>query len=115
MRVDEEPAPVNEVTLVGRVSQAPQERVLPSGDVLWVFRIVVRRPDGRGPRTGVDALDCAVWGGRARRTIRTWRDGDVVRVAGAVRRRFFRTSAGAASRVEVEVTEATLLRRAATA
>ena len=34
-----ESEPVNEVTLVGRVSRTPAERVLPSGDRLWTFRI----------------------------------------------------------------------------
>lgn len=103
----------NEVTLVGRVSQAPVERILPSGDALWVFRIVVPRPEGHGGRPGaVDALDCAVWGGRARRVVQGWRSGDVVRVAGAVRRRFFRAGGGGpASRVEVEVAQARLIRR----
>lgn len=110
---DEDVAPVNEVVLVGRVSQAPEERIMPSGDPLWVFRLVVSRPPGG--RAGHDTLDCAVWGGRARRTVRSWRDGDVVRVAGAMRRRFFRTAGGAASRVEVEVLEASLIRRAASA
>jgi single-strand DNA-binding protein len=49
---------VNEVRLVGRVSQQPQERVLPSGDSLWSFRVVVPRPEGRSPaRAQVDAVD----------------------------------------------------------
>lgn len=111
--LDEEP--INEVTLVGRVSTAPSERVLPSGDRLWTFRVVVPRPPGRGRAGQVDALDCAVWGGHARRSVRSWREGDLVRVTGAVRRRFFRSAAGAASRVEVEVSGARLIRRAASA
>ena len=85
---------VNEVTLVGRVSAAPSERVLPSGDTLWTFRVVVPRPPGRGRAGRVDALDCAVWGGSARRSVRSWREGDLVRVTGAVRRRFFRPELG---------------------
>lgn len=102
----------NEVRLVGRLSAAPEERVLPSGDVVWVFRVVVPRPDGGG-RARVDALECAAWSPRARRAVTSWRDGDVVEVEGAVRRRFFRTGAGAASRVEVEVSRARMVRRAA--
>lgn len=104
---------VNEVRLVGRVSQQPTERVLPSGDPLWTFRVVVDRPTrDRGARTGVDALDCAAWSARTRRAVQGWRPGDVVEVAGAVRRRFFRGAAGTTSRVEVEVTRARLIRRA---
>ncbi|HWM74053.1 MAG TPA: single-stranded DNA-binding protein [Nocardioides sp.] len=105
---------VNEVRLVGRISAGPEERVLPSGDVLWTFRLVVRRPPSRtAVRRGVDALDCAVWGGRVRRSVVSWRQGDVVEVTGAVRRRFFRVAGGAASRFEVEVDAGRLIHRAA--
>jgi single-strand DNA-binding protein len=104
-------AAVNEVRLVGRISQAPEERVLPSGDVLWTFRVVVARPASSG-RSSVDALECAAWTARARRSVASWQPDDVVEVSGAVRRRFFRTGAGAASRVEVEVSRGRLIRRA---
>ena len=104
-------AAVNEVRLVGRVSQAPEERVLPSGDVLWTFRVVVPRPGGTG-RATVDALECAAWSSRARRSVASWQPDDVVEVSGAVRRRFFRAGGGAASRVEVEVSRGRLIRRA---
>lgn len=106
--------PVNEVRLVGRISQQPEERVLPSGDSVWVFRVVVARTGDRraGGRQGVDALECAVWGGRVRRSVATWAVDDVVEVTGSVRRRFFRAGGAAASRVEVEVTGGRLIRRA---
>ena len=103
----------NEVRLVGRISSGPDERELPSGDVLWTFRLVVPRPAGGRGRTTVDALECAVWGGRARRSVVKWREGDVVEVSGAVRRRFFRTAGGAASRYEIDVEGGRLIRRAA--
>ena len=52
---------VNEVRTVGRISAAPVERTLPSGDTVWTFRIVVSRPEQRGgARQVVDALECAV-------------------------------------------------------
>ena len=104
---------VNEVRLAGRISAGPEERVLPSGDVLWTFRLVVPRPSRAAVRRGVDALDCAVWGGRVRRSVASWREGDVVEVTGAVRRRFFRVAGGAASRFEVEVEAGRLIHRAA--
>jgi len=110
----EAPEAVNEVRLTGRISAGPEERVLPSGDVLWTFRLVVPRPAGRATRQGVDALECAVWGGRVRRSVAGWRQGDVVEVTGAIRRRFFRAAGGAASRVEIEVDAGRLIRRAAT-
>ena len=106
--------PVNEVRLAGRISAGPEERVLPSGDVLWTFRLVVARPPSRAAsRRSVDALECAVWGGRVRRSVASWRPGDVVEVTGAVRRRFFRVAGGAASRFEIEVESGRLIRRAA--
>lgn len=105
---------VNEVRLAGRISAGPEQRVLPSGDVLWTFRVVVPRARSRaGPRPGVDALECAVWGGRVRRSVAGWRQGDVVEVSGAVRRRFFRMADGAGSRFEIEVGAGRLIRRAA--
>ena len=104
-------AAINEVRLVGRVSQDPEERVLPSGDLLWTFRVVVPRPEATG-RSSVDALECAAWSPRARRSVASWKADDVVEVTGAMRRRFFRTGAGAASRVEVEVSRGRVIRRA---
>jgi len=103
----------NEVTLRGRVSVAPEEKVLPSGDSVWVFRLVVPRAAPRG-RTTVDTLDCAVWRGRPRRTVAGLAAGDVVAVTGALRRRFFKAGAGAASRVEVEVDSLRVLRKPVT-
>src|SRR3954470_7540492 len=64
------PGTANEVRLVGRVAQQPEERVLPSGDAVWTFRVVVpREPDPNRPRQPVDALECAAWTGRARRGV----------------------------------------------
>ena len=108
----EEPAPTqarNEVVLVGRVSGEPEERELPSGDVLVSWRLVVERAAPRraapaGIRTPtVDTIDCVAWSAAVRRTARGLGDGDVVAVEGALRRRFWRAGAGAASRTEVEV------------
>ena len=104
-------AAVNEVRLVGRVSQDPERRELPSGDALWTFRLVVaRRPSRVG--VSVDTLDCAAWSARARRSVASWRAGDVVEVSGSVRRRFFRSGGGAVSRTEVEVARGRVIRRA---
>ena len=107
---------VNEVRIVGRVSQQPEERTMPSGDVVWTFRVVVPRPAASVQgRQQVDALDCAAWTARARRSVATWAVDDVVEVSGAVRRRFFRTGEGAASRFEVEMAAGRVIRRAASA
>lgn len=105
-------ATVNEVRIVGRVSQPPERRELPSGDEVWTFRVVVpRAPSGRS-RQSVDALECAAWTPRARRSVRAWRVDDVVEVTGALRRRFFRAGGAAASRVEIEMRAGRLIRRA---
>lgn len=103
----------NEVLLRGRLSGAPQERVLPSGDTVWTFRVVVGRPGPPvGRRPTVDTLECAVWGGRVKRSVPSWRDGDVVEVVGALRRRFFKSAGATASRVEIDVGRGKVIRRA---
>jgi single-strand DNA-binding protein len=109
---DTEPGPVNEVRLVGRLSQAPEERVLPSGDVLWTFRVVVGRSEPAGSRRRVDALECVAWSGRARRSVSSWSADDVVEVSGSLRRRFYRAGGSVASRVEVEMASGRVIRRA---
>lgn len=95
----------NSVTLVGRVSAEPETRILPSDDELVTFRLIVARPPRRGRdvgRTSVDVIDIACWSAATRRTARRLEAETVVRVEGALRRRFFRTGGGAASRYEVE-------------
>jgi single-strand DNA-binding protein len=62
----------------------------------------------------VDTIECAVWSGRARRTVAGLGSGDQVAVTGALRRRFFRAGAGTASRGEVEVATLKVLQRALT-
>ena len=58
---------VNEVRLVGRVSQQPEERVLPSGDSVWTFRVVVPR------RTRCESVAAAGRRARVRRVVRAGR------------------------------------------
>lgn len=109
-----EPAHVNEVHLLGRLSAEPAETTLPSGDTLWTFRLVVERPAVAGrPGQQLDTLDCAVWGGRVRRSVASWAAGDVVEVTGALRRRFYTAGGGKVSRYQVEVGTGRLIRRAA--
>jgi single-strand DNA-binding protein len=107
-------AVANEVRLLGRVSGAPEARVLPSGDEIWTLRVVVARARPRGRQT-VDALECVAWSARTRRSVASWADGDTVEVTGALRRRFYRTGGATTSRVEVELERARLIRRAGSA
>ena len=106
----------NEVSLTGKVTAAPAERELPSGDVICTFRIAVPR-SGRTPMTArskqsSDWVDCVAASARVRRATSAWRVGDQVSVEGALRRRVYRAGEGTASRVEVEVTGARRVARA---
>ena len=113
----EEAAPRNDVCLAGRLAAAAEERTLPSGDVLVSFRVVVARPPARKPgrerAPTIDTIDCVAWTAPLRRTVLGWAPGDVVEVSGALRRRFWRAGAGAASRTEVEVLKARRTAKAA--
>ena len=111
---------VNEVHLCGRVSGTPQEKTLPSGDVVVLFRLVVPRPAVR--RTGaaraaatkgavVDTLDVACWTARSRKAALRLGDGDAAEVTGSLHRRFFRAGGAAASRYEVAAAGVARIRR----
>lgn len=107
---------VNEARLVGTVTGPPAVRTMPSGDEVVTVRVSVPRgPRALGRTTsgapGADSVPCAVWGGRARRSVLSWRTGDLVEVTGAMRCRFFRAGGVTQSRVEVEVTGARVIRR----
>ena len=107
----------NEVVLVGRLAAGPQDRELPSGDVLTTWRVVVDRPPAAARADGVrvptaDTLDCSCFARGVRRIVSGWAAGDVVQVEGALRRRFWRTPTGPSSRYEVEVTRARRLTKA---
>ena len=95
----------NEVTLVGRVSAAPERRDLPSGDQLVTLRVVVDRPPQKGvTKRAVDVIDVACWTKRVQRTAAGLDADDTIRVEGALRRRFFAAGGGRTSRYEVEAT-----------
>ena len=104
---------INEVRLVGRLAADPELREMPSGDTVWNLRVNVERAPGRArDRQRVDSLDCAVWEGRIKTQVRTWAEGDLVEVAGALRRRFFKAAGATVSRVDVELTRGRVIRRA---
>jgi len=107
---------MNCVSLRGRVSSAPIERELPSGDAIVTLRVVLARdksPMTSKSKQNSDWVDCVAWGGRVRRSVARWRVGDVVEVEGALRRRFFRMDFRTSTRVEVEVLSDRLVERAA--
>lgn len=93
------------VTLVGRLGTKVGQRQLPSGDVLTTFSIVVdRSARARGPgRVLVDTVPCRTLKGAVVRRLERLDAGQWIRAEGMLRRRFWRTGAGLASALEVEV------------
>lgn len=91
----------NEVFLVGRLSAPVEARLLPSGDTIWTWRLVVDRPRGeRGAK--VDTIDCVTYAHALGRRTQNWEQGQLLEVSGRLRRRFFRAHGAPASRYEVE-------------
>lgn len=108
-RVVEEVEHRNEVSLIGRLASEPVVRVLSRGGVVASWRLTVERvPRGSaapepGAR-GFDTLDCSAFEEGVRRVAQTWQEGDLLEVRGALRRHFWRSPTGVASRCEVETT-----------
>ena len=94
--------PVNEVYLVGRITSKSGEKKLPSGDLVNEFRVVVDRPGKTG---SIDTIDIAAWKQTLRRRVDSLEINSWVEVEGSVRRRFWQSPKGLASRWQVEATE----------
>ena len=105
MAVIEDYQPVNEVFLVGRVTSLAIEKILPSGDKVVEFRVVIGRQKSRGAKKEVDSLDIAAWSSKARKSALAVKLGSWVEVTGSVRRRFWQAPTGLASRWQVEASE----------
>jgi single-strand DNA-binding protein len=95
----------NEVHLLGRVSKIATEKVMPSGDQVVEFRLIVDRKKSRSQKREVDTLDIAVWGSRNRKRVLTLIPGEWVEIKGEVRRRFWKSPIGIASRWHIEASE----------
>lgn len=101
---------LNDVALVGRLSGEVECRLLPSGDTVVAWRLIVERPpDARYRQKVVDTIQCMSYDGLVRALTADWRHGDLIEVRGALRRRFWRTAGGRASRCEVEVWDVDLV------
>lgn len=107
----------NSVRLTGRISAPPESRVLPSGDELVSFRLIVRRSESarRRSKQVVDTIECSVWRAALRRSVLKLGAGTEVTVTGQLRRRFSSGGAGVASWVSVEVGSCQKVRPAAVA
>jgi len=97
--------PKNEVFLVGRVTSLAVEKLLPSGDRVVEFRVVIGREKSRGSKKEVDSLDIAAWSSRTRKAALSLKIDTWVEIKGSVRRRFWRAPTGLASRWQVEASE----------
>ena len=89
---------LNDCLFRGRVSAEATDRELPSGEHVVEFRLIVSRVE----REGVDTLDIAAWSSKTRRTCLSLKAGEWVEVTGSLRRRFWQSPTGLASRYQVE-------------
>jgi single-strand DNA-binding protein len=94
----------NEVVIVGRISKPALAKLLPSGDEITTWRLVVDRPAGSTPR--FDVVDCVAFGARVRRQSLAWTPDEIIEIGGALRRRYWRGPGGVQSRCEVAVSTA---------
>jgi single-strand DNA-binding protein len=92
---------LNDVLLRGRVSQEAVEKLLPSGDKVVEFRLIV----SRDKHSGVDTLDIGSWSSKSRRTALSLLPDEWVEISGSIHRRFWSSPAGIASRWQVEAIE----------
>jgi single-strand DNA-binding protein len=97
----EEDYSLNDVLLRGRVSQEAVEKVLPSGDKVVEFRLIV----SRDKQPGVDTLDIGSWSAKSRRTSLSLVPDEWVEISGSIHRRFWSSPSGLASRWQVEAVE----------
>jgi single-strand DNA-binding protein len=96
----------SEVTIVGRLGSRVEQRVLPSGDTVTTFTVVVDRPARdrvTGSGTHVDAIACQTFRAPVARRLESLGAGDWVRAEGPLRRRFWRAGAALGSAMEVDV------------
>ena len=107
--------PLNRVELTGRVSAPPETRVLPSGDQVVSFRLIVPRSTAarRRSRQTVDTIECSAWTSVLRRKVARLEPDTVVQVSGELRRRFSRGAGGVISRVTVDLDTCAPLRSGA--
>jgi single-strand DNA-binding protein len=92
---------LNDLLLRGRVSAPAVEKILPSGDKVVEFRLIVSREDG----SGVDTLDIASWSAASRRSALSLKVKEWIEVSGSIHRRFWQSPTGVASRWQVVAAE----------
>ena len=102
---------LNEVSLVGRLSGEPTEKSLPSGDKVVEFRVVIPRngKPSRSKKGLVDTIDVAAWSAVNRKIALKLNEHSWVAITGSIRRRFWQSPAGLASRWQVEASDISTL------
>ncbi|WP_306371258.1 single-stranded DNA-binding protein [Nocardiopsis sp. CC223A] len=102
----------NEVLLVGRITAEPVFRKMANGNRLASWRMCMARParEGVSGRRS-DAVYCVGFDSGLHPDLEEWRLGDVVRVTGALRRRFWHGRPEERSTCEVEARTVALVRR----
>jgi single-strand DNA-binding protein len=102
---------LNEVTLIGRLSGSPTEKNLPSGDKVVEFRVVIPRKDklSKSKKGMVDTIDIAAWSAINRKIAMKLNEHSWIAITGSIRRRFWQSPTGLASRWQVEASEISTL------
>lgn len=93
----------SEAVVIGRLGSKVIQRELPSGDVITAFTVIVDRPVRERTTTKVDAIACQTLLSSVVNRLDRLDAGDMVRVEGTLRRRFWRAGAGLGSAMEVDV------------
>ena len=116
------PEHVNEVRLIGEVTGPPEGRTLPDGGQVLAFRLTVRSlappVSGRAPlgsapdaRRHNDSVDCVARRPALQSRLARCAAGDVIKLEGALRHRYWRGAGGLSSRYEVEVEAVSVVKR----
>ena len=97
---------LNQVHLIGRLGGKAQEKLLPSGDKVVEFRLIIGRDEAKNQtKQSVDTIDIAVWGAVGRKIALKFDENSWISVDGAIRRRFWQSPSGLASRWQVEASQ----------
>jgi single-strand DNA-binding protein len=102
---DQPPIAINRVHLLGRVSSLAVSKQMPSGDLVVEFRLVVDRKSKRAVKREVDTLHITAWLARPQKRALSLKINDWVEVEGSIRRRFWKSPTGLASRWQVEASQ----------
>lgn len=114
MVVMESDANTNAVALIGRLGARVEAKKLPSGAVITTFHVTVdRNPLDRGSTVTVDVIACVCTHKRLSDRVHRMSPGTRIRVAGSLRRRFWRGGSGLASATEVYVREISAIKELA--